>query len=54
MVKELTYDEQKYQLLWWDGKDNGGEVVDMERGPFSAVVSLQYTETGKDSAMLPI
>ena len=34
--RELTTQEQKYQLLWWDGKDNSGEVVSTDLSPYTA------------------
>jgi len=56
--RELTTQEQKYQLLWWDGKDNSGEVVDMEKGPFSVHLNLRYRdirqEPGKISRIVSV
>jgi hypothetical protein len=34
--------------VFWDGKDNYGQVVDFEEGPFVAILNLQYAEIGKD------
>jgi hypothetical protein len=48
--RALSYQDQKSQVLWWNGKDNGGQVVDMERGPFVTVLDLQYGESGKGRA----
>jgi hypothetical protein len=39
---ELTTQEQKDQVVFWDGKDNGGQVVDFEEGSFSSSNKLQY------------
>ncbi|HEC79527.1 MAG TPA: hypothetical protein ENI34_10395 [candidate division WOR-3 bacterium] len=44
--RELTTQEQKYQLLWWDGKDNGGEVVAFDEGPYNCKLTVYYRETG--------
>jgi len=43
--RELSFQEQKYQLLWWDGKDNGGEYTDPEKSPYLASVKLTYKTT---------
>ncbi len=44
--RDLTYQEQKSQTLWWDGRDNLGQIVDMERGSFEAKLTVYYKETG--------
>ena len=40
--RPLTNWEQKNQVLYWDGKDNGGVLVDFEQGPFVVTLDLQY------------
>jgi hypothetical protein len=42
----LTYQEQKSQVFWWNGKDNCGNLVNMENGPFMATIGLQYQSAG--------
>jgi len=45
--RNLTYQEKKSMVLFWNGRDNGGNLVDMERSPFVVVLDLQYGEIGK-------
>jgi len=40
--RPLTYQEQKSMVLYWDGRDNGGDTVNFEDGPFKAWLKLQY------------
>ena len=51
--RPLTYDEIKNQVLYWDGKDNGGQVVDFERGPFEAILTLRYRDTRQGPGEIP-
>ncbi len=43
--RNLTPDEQRAQALYWDGRDNGGQVVDLAQYPFTAELTLYYRET---------
>ncbi len=42
--RELTIEEQRNQLLYWDGMGNGGDTLDPERGPFEGELKLRYGE----------
>lgn len=40
--RNLTTDEQRTRVLYWDGRDNAGDTVSFESGPFRAWLKLQY------------
>ncbi|MCK4422261.1 hypothetical protein KAW48_10730, partial [candidate division WOR-3 bacterium] len=48
----LTLEEQRRQVLYWGGRDNGGEVVDMEKYPYKADLILTYRTTGAKGRQL--
>jgi subtilisin family serine protease len=44
--RELANQEKERQVLFWDGRDNQGDTVNLEQGPFEAELSVYYRETG--------
>lgn len=42
--RDLDSLEMKNQVLFWDGKDNGGSLVDLDQYPFKAELILTYRE----------
>ncbi|MCK4422078.1 polysaccharide deacetylase family protein, partial [candidate division WOR-3 bacterium] len=43
-ARELSDEEQRNQVLYWDGMGNGGDTLDPERGPFEGELKLRYRE----------
>jgi|GEM_PF-1878450 len=44
--RELSIQEQKDQVLFWDGRDNTGEYTDPDSSPYLATIKLTYREAG--------
>ena len=42
--RDLTYQEQKSMVLFWNGRDNEGDTVSFENGPFTVKLNLRYRE----------
>ncbi|MCK4529263.1 hypothetical protein KAW18_18015, partial [candidate division WOR-3 bacterium] len=42
--RELTVEEKRNQVLYWDGMGNEGDTLDPERSPFEGELKLRYRE----------
>jgi hypothetical protein len=47
--RALSYQDQKSQVLWWNGKDNQGDTVNFESGPFIVHLKLRYSQVARGS-----
>jgi len=43
--RDLTVDEQRHQLLWWDGTNNDEDTLDMEGNPYNVNITGKYKES---------
>ena len=46
---ELTTQEQKDQVLFWDGRDNAGEYTDPDSSPYLTSIILTYRQGGRQN-----
>jgi len=49
-LRDLTKDEQYRQMLWWDGIDNNGDTIEVDKNPFTVEVSLRYKESSSTTS----
>ncbi|MCK4420345.1 hypothetical protein KAW48_01005, partial [candidate division WOR-3 bacterium] len=43
-ARELSDEEKRNQVLYWNGMGNGGDTLNPERGPFEGELKLRYRE----------